>query len=134
MYDGATGEVFAVAPENELQRELMGRYAEMTGTGQTLVPALAPLLDRFASAKLLLFTPDTEALLAAARAELPPGAYNFFRGSPSPYFVEFLSPSTSKGEGLRAVCRELRLSEAAVVAFGDGENDKVCAPPRMHCA
>jgi len=40
-----------------------------------------------------------------------------------PYFLEFASPSVSKGSGLRFVAEHLGLDLAQTVAIGDGEND-----------
>lgn len=102
------------------------RYAELTNKRQILVEDdFEACLRSFPSAKLLILTLDTDALIAAASTRLPPNACNMFRGSPRPYFVEFLAPNTSKGEGLRRICVEEGISLSESIAFGDGENDKV---------
>ena len=40
-----------------------------------------------------------------------------------PFFLEFASPSVTKGSGLAFVAEHLGFSPEATVAFGDGEND-----------
>jgi len=46
------------------------------------------------------------------------------RGSPHPFFVEFLRPGCCKGTGLAKLCEAIGISLENVAAFGDGDNDK----------
>jgi hydroxymethylpyrimidine pyrophosphatase-like HAD family hydrolase len=124
-YHGATGEVYARSQQTEAQRELTGRYAALVGHSQIEVhDGFEQCIASFPSAKMLLLTHDPAALLVAAEQHLPSDAYNYFPGSPHPYFVEFLHPTVSKGSGLEALCKALGVAVSQVVAFGDGENDK----------
>lgn len=56
---------------------------------------------------------------------MPPlsGSFHIIRGSPSPFFVEFLLPGVTKGSALSKLCDHMGMSTSACLAFGDGEND-----------
>ncbi len=41
----------------------------------------------------------------------------------SPYFLEILHPEVSKGNALRKAAQYLKVAEAEIIGFGDGEND-----------
>ena len=49
-------------------------------------------ISKSASAKMLLLTNDADGLIEVAEKELPIGTFHIIRGSPDPFFVEFLKP------------------------------------------
>lgn len=49
--------------------------------------------------------------------------FTTIRGSPDPFFVEFLTRGVTKGDGVRLMCERLGLHLDETVAFGDGDND-----------
>jgi len=118
-YNGDIGEVIA-APKTDEHRILLQRYAELTGRPQLLAPYSAQTIP---SAKMLLMTNDADLLIAQATATFPT-EFHIIRGSPEPYFVEFLQPGVSKGVALQALCDYLGIVPFEVAAFGDGDNDK----------
>lgn len=73
--------------------------------------------------KVLLLSSDADLVMAAAKKEFPEGKYNVIRGSPEPFFVEFLPANVSKGSGLRNMCSAMNIPIEEVVTFGDGNND-----------
>ena len=81
-------------------------------------------LQRGAPAKIIILTNEVDTLIAAAHALLPPGLFHIIRGSPDPFFVEFLSPASSKGSALMHICKRLGVPLAETVCFGDGDNDQ----------
>ena len=123
-YDPDSGEVFA-NPRSDEHELLVAMYAELVGRPQTRVASFEACLRRGPSAKVLVLTHDPAALVAEADRRLPRGVFNYFPGSPHPFFVEFLAASASKGAGLSRLCEHLGVSLESTVAFGDGENDKV---------
>eukprot|EP01041_Mallomonas_annulata_P007774 gene7774-15908_t len=123
-YNGLTGDVYAV-PANEDHETLLKRYAFFTGRDQVLMSSYETALQICPSAKILIMTNNVDALISAAAEHLPIDAFQIIRGSPSPgFFVEFLSPGVTKGEGLRRICLNLNIPLSEVIAFGDGDNDK----------
>ena len=124
LYNGQTGEVFA-KPTTDQHIELLERYEHLVEKRQTYVASLESevfnVTDRFAKALVLTFDPD--AFMAAATSSLPAGMLHMIRGSPDPFFVEFLRPESNKGTALAALCRELGIGLDQAVAMGDGEND-----------
>jgi 5-amino-6-(5-phospho-D-ribitylamino)uracil phosphatase len=122
-YIGRTGDVYAV-PTTPDHRELLGRYAELTGKEQICVDTYAIPQAISLPAKILIMTDDADGLIAAANRAFPQGKYHIIRGSPAPFFVEFLTPGASKGRGLERVCESRGVSLDDVIAFGDGENDE----------
>jgi hypothetical protein len=48
--------------------------------------------------KALILDFNTTDVMNAALDQIPYGTFNMFRGSPDPFFVEFLNPQASKGE------------------------------------
>jgi len=82
------------------------------------------VLDKFSAAKILIMTEDADNLLRLVSQELTPGDFTVIRGSPDPFFVEFLRPEVTKGAGLALLCENIGISMSEVVAFGDGDNDK----------
>ena len=114
-----TGDVFAV-PITEEHKRLLGMYAELTGRKQVIGKDYEEAKSRCAAAKILLLTNKADDLIALAEREFPPGKFNIIRGSPSPFFVEFLPANISKGSGLSTLCDSLNINIQGVVAFGDG--------------
>ena len=57
---------------------------------------------------------------------LPGGAFHLIKGSPDPFFVEFLAPGVSKGSGVERMAAYLGVDLQHAVSFGDGDNDREC--------
>lgn len=76
------------------------------------------------SAKLLIMTDDADGLIASAKEHLPVEQLTIIRGSPHPFFVEFLKDGVTKGHTLVELCKHLGVDRERVVAFGDGDNDQ----------
>ena len=51
-------------------------------------------ISKSPSAKLLVMTNDADSLIEIAERELPKNLFHIIRGSPDPFFVEFLLPGT----------------------------------------
>lgn len=121
-YNGVTGDVYAV-PSSDSHKELLLKYERLTGKAQVILSSYDDALKICLPAKMLVLTNDTDDLLATAKVELPDGLFHVIRGSPDPFFVEFLCPGASKGEGLKKLCEDIGVAMENVVAYGDGEND-----------
>lgn len=117
-----SGDVFAV-PTTDDHHRLLEAYAQLTGRPQVIGTEYAEALSQSPAAKVLLMSRDVGLILAEAEKIFPPGKFNVIRGSPDPFFVEFLPANISKGSGLRNMCAALGLLTEEVVAFGDGDND-----------
>lgn len=74
-------------------------------------------------AKLLLLANNVDPILEESGRRFGSDRFTIIRGSPDPYFVEFLKVGITKGEGVRILCENLGLQLDQVVAFGDGDND-----------
>jgi Cof subfamily protein (haloacid dehalogenase superfamily) len=124
-YIAETGGVYA-SPQNAIHQSLLDRYAVLTGKKQLCVADYGHPKSLSPPAKVLLLVEEhlVDALLAEARAYFGSNEFHIVRGSPAPFFVEFLAPATNKGSGLRLLCERLRIPLDAVVSFGDGENDE----------
>jgi Cof subfamily protein (haloacid dehalogenase superfamily) len=122
-YNGATGDVQAV-PVTEEHHELMARYAQIVGRKQVVLSSYDEAIAKSLPAKMLVFTSDADALMADAAAQLPPDTFNMIRGSPWPFFVEFLAHGISKASAIEGICSKLGIPTSDIAAFGDGENDK----------
>jgi Cof subfamily protein (haloacid dehalogenase superfamily) len=124
-YNAETGAVYA-SPQNPTHQSLLDRYAHLTGKRQLCVADYDHPKSLSPPAKVLLLVEEhlADDLLAEARAFFGPNEFHIVRGSPSPFFIEFLAPSTNKGSGMRILCERLRIPLDAVVSFGDGENDE----------
>ena len=103
---------------------MLDRYASLVGRKQILCSSYDEAFNLSAPAKVLILDDDSEKVMQRANEQLPSGLFNMFRGSPHPYFVEFLHVNASKGNGLKQMCEYLNVDAANVLAFGDGENDK----------
>lgn len=103
---------------------LLDRYANLVGKKQVLCSSYDEAFALSVPAKILVLDDDSEKVMQRANEQLPSGMFNMFRGSPHPYFVEFLHVNASKGNGLKQMCEHLNVDAAHVLAFGDGENDK----------
>jgi hydroxymethylpyrimidine pyrophosphatase-like HAD family hydrolase len=117
-----TGDVYAV-PKTEEHRTLLRRYAALVGKDQVLIDSYDEVIARTPSAKMLILTKDPDALIEVAKRDLPADMFHIIRGSPDPFFVEFLLPGVTKGSGLEIMCGKLGIPVEQSVAFGDGEND-----------
>lgn len=116
------GDVFAV-PSTDEHYSLLEAYAQLTGRHQVIGTDYMEAIRKSPAAKILLMSNDADGLIALAEQEFPESKFHIIRGSPEPFFVEFLPANVSKGSGLLHLCRELQLSLDDVVAFGDGDND-----------
>lgn len=84
---------------------------------------LDAFLEEIPAAKILLLHEDADYIYHSAIGTLPNNTYSIIKGSPHPFFVEFLPHGITKGTGLQIMCDHLNISPDSVVAFGDGEND-----------
>lgn len=57
-----------------------------------IVASYEEAIKKSLSAKILIFTNDVDELMEVAEKELPKGTFHVIRGSPYPFFVEFLLP------------------------------------------
>ena len=112
------------SPQNDEHHTLLDRYAKLVGRPQVLIPSYESAKEKGSSAKVLIMTSDPDKLIEAAREEFHPEEFNIIKGSPDPFFVEFLRPEVSKGSALKSVCKHLEIDIDEVIAFGDGDNDK----------
>jgi hydroxymethylpyrimidine pyrophosphatase-like HAD family hydrolase len=118
-YLESSGDVFAV-PHTAEHREHLAAYAALTGRQQIIGSDYKDAFSQSPAAKVLLMTHDADVLIAAAVTEFPSGKFNIIRGSPEPFFVEFLPANISKGSGLINMCMAVGIALEEVVAFGDG--------------
>ena len=91
---------------------------------QILIDSYEEAISRSLAAKIVILTNDADALIAAAREHFTENEFSLVRGSPEPFFVEFLRPDVCKGTGLKLICEHLGIDACNVAAFGDGDNDK----------
>lgn len=101
----------------------MRKYAALVGTPQTQIASYDDAFAKSPSAKMLLLTKDPDALLEIVDRELGRDRFHMIRGSPDPFFVEFLTPGVCKGTGLKKMCEAIGMPLEHVAAFGDGDND-----------
>lgn len=123
FYNGETGEVFVnPKPGNEEHLALVKRYGDLVGKPQTVVHDYEDLLSAgILPVKILALTPENkvdEVFAKPLSVDL-----HRIRGSPYPFFVEYLMPGNTKGTAITALCKHLGVDLSEVVAFGDGEND-----------
>jgi hydroxymethylpyrimidine pyrophosphatase-like HAD family hydrolase len=76
----------------------MKRYEELVGMPQVILDSYDEAISKSPAAKMLILTNDPDHLIETAKKELPEGMFHIIRGSPHPFFVEFLHPQVSKGE------------------------------------
>jgi hydroxymethylpyrimidine pyrophosphatase-like HAD family hydrolase len=105
-YNGETSEVFA-SPKVEEHNILLSRYAELVGRAQTVISDYNEVISSFSAAKLLVLSENVDDILEAARIELPINSFHIIKGSPNPFFVEFLEVGISKGDGLKTLCSHI---------------------------
>jgi len=112
-------------PLTEEHRALSARYASLVGKSQIVLRSYDEALAQSLSAKLLILTTQPDDLIAQAAKHFSAEDFNVIRGSPDPFFVEFLRRDVSKGSALIALCEHLGLDASQeVAAFGDGDNDR----------
>ena len=112
------------APKTEEHHNLLERYSELTGKKQQIVSNYCDVVSMSAAAKILLMTNHANRLIAEATEVGLDKDFHLIKGSPNPFFVEFLAPGINKGSGLKKMCQMFKLDIEQVIAFGDGENDK----------
>ena len=121
-YNPHTGEV-SVKVRSEEHFELIERYAALTGKKQTQVEDYESFFSTgLMPAKLLILTKQPDYVMEQAVKHCNTSLH-MIRGSPDPFFVEFLTPGVHKGSAMEAVLHHFDLDSTAVIAFGDGEND-----------
>lgn len=123
LYNGSTGDVYA-KPTTPLHIELLERYEALVERRQQRVQSyedVYAICPNFA--KMLVLTYEPDEFMQACRESLPEGMFHMIRGSPDPFFVEFLLPASNKGTALVSLCEHLNVSVSETIAFGDGEND-----------
>ncbi len=138
QYYGHNGNVYVGSrfTQSELEKDLMRRYTELSGNVQVVTDSYETLIQTgVLPVKCLALTPDVDRLLARASESLPVGAFHMIRGSPFPFFAEFLRPDCTKGNAVEKLVAYLdsqepqdqstarRYSLSRTIAFGDGEND-----------
>ena len=123
-YNGETGDVM-ICPTESSHVELAGRYAGLVGKPQTVLTSFDDAIATCLPQKLLVFVDESRVdwLIAEAAAHLPADTFHVIRGSPFPFFVEFLPFGACKGECVRQLCATLGVEMSAVAAFGDGDNN-----------
>ena len=122
-YNAITGEVSVKQPKNEEQEALCNRYESLVGRRQTRINDYEEVLGK-ASAKCLVLTNDPDSLISKANLELPADTFHIIKGSPYPFFVEFLPTNVNKSSSLKVLCdKYLNINMQDVITFGDGDND-----------
>lgn len=79
--------------------------------------------EKSLSAKVLVLTNNADEIIVQANQELAEFEFTIIKGSPFPFFVEFLVKGITKGNGLKVLCEKLGYKVDQVIAFGDGDND-----------
>ena len=121
-YNAETGTV-SVFPSNDEHEKLCERYEKLVGRRQTRISSYDEILGA-SSAKCLVLTNDPDSLIEKANATLPKDTFHIIKGSPWPFFVEFLPLNVSKGSALKVILEEhLGFGMDRLISFGDGDND-----------
>ena len=102
----------------------MKRYENLVSCAQVVIEDYDVAIQTCLSAKLLIMTNDADSLIASAKESLPVQQLTIIKGSPYPFFVEFLKDGVTKGHTLVELCNHLGVDRTHVVAFGDGDNDQ----------
>jgi hypothetical protein len=92
-YNGDTGDVYCI-PSTDEHHILLEKYAGLVGKKQVFLTTFDEAISKSPSAKILLLTNDPDGLIETVQKELPPNMFHVIRGSPDPFFVEFLLPGT----------------------------------------
>lgn len=122
-YNINNGDLYTV-PLHDEHNFLLAKYTALTGVSQIVVESYDEAISQAGAAKILIFTSDVDALLAAAHSEGLHEHYHIIRGSPHPFFVEFLVHGVCKGHSVKLLCEHMGVKAEEIVAFGDGDNDK----------
>ena len=96
-YDGDSGEVYAV-PQNDGHLLLLEKYARLVGRKQLYISSFEEIMFKSLSAKILLLTNEPDELIQLAQENLPSNMFHVIRGSPDPFFVEFLVPGVTRDQ------------------------------------
>jgi len=115
-------EIYAY-PQTEKHIEHMKKYESLAGHPQKVIKSEEELMALGQPAKILLFTDDPDSLIKFSEEKFGDRVH-LVRGSPVPFFVEYLAKGVCKGNGLLKLCKELKIDPKSVLAFGDGDNDK----------
>lgn len=137
-YNGLTGEIHACPSYvKEEHEEYMQWYTRLTGV-QQIRKSHEDSISESPAAKILVFTSEPEKFItdcteqfsqqhpqhcddSITSHEFP---FHMINGAPH-NFVEFLRPGVSKGHGCQKLCPYMNVNMSEMIAFGDGENDKV---------
>lgn len=122
-YNVENGEMYAV-PSKPEHYPLLDRYAELVGQKHIFLSDYDEVLSKCESPKILIMTNNADELIEYCHKYLAPNIFHIIRGSPYPYFVEFLPIGMTKGNAVEELCSNLNIDPKNVIAFGDGDNDK----------
>mmetsp|Transcript_18874 Transcript_18874/g.46333 ORF Transcript_18874/g.46333 Transcript_18874/m.46333 type:complete len:324 (+) Transcript_18874:111-1082(+) len=114
-------QIYAI-PKTAKHLELMKKYEVLAGHKQTQLKDAKELEKYGLPAKILILTEDPDALIELSQKRFG-DALHLVRGSPDPFFVEYLAKGVCKGTGLLKLCEVEGVDPKGVVAFGDGDND-----------
>jgi Cof subfamily protein (haloacid dehalogenase superfamily) len=121
-YNGLAGQVLAV-PQTEEHHELLGRYAALVGNKQVLLTDYEEAIQQSLSAKMIVMSNNIDAIIESAIETFGEDRFTLIKGSPHPFFMEFLTAGVTKGDGVRSVCEHFGLQADEIAVFGDGQND-----------
>lgn len=127
------GEEIYADPREPHHYELTNAYIELTGSKTKYVTDdfQAALAQGLPSKQLVLCrTEEQDAMMHAFETELAKEPYlidnqkraTIVKGNLG-WFMEILHPHVNKGNGLRNMCRYLKMPLDQCIAFGDGDND-----------
>ncbi len=111
-------------PKTNEHIDLLKRYENLVGSAQIVLSDYEAAINMCLSAKVLIMTNDADGLISSAASHLPTEELTIIKGSPYPFFVEFLKNGVTKGHTLANLCQHLEVNVNEVVAFGDGDNDQ----------
>lgn len=121
-YNANEGKIYAVPTKDE-HYSLLDKYSSLVNQKQTFLASYDEALNICESAKLLVFTYDVDALLEYCKEHQLHDIFHIIRGSPDPYFVEFLPLNVTKGSAIKALASLIDVDVKEMVAMGDGDND-----------
>lgn len=128
------GEGIYADPREPQNFEFTERYKELTGSQTVYIQTEdeweTVLAKGLPSKQLILMRPEEqEDAITRIRTELAKDEYlvngkaaTIIRGNLG-WFLEVLHPDVCKGNGLKQMCRHLKIPVSECVAFGDGDND-----------
>ena len=85
-------------PQNDEHILLLEKYARLVGRKQLCISSFEEIISKSLSAKILLLTNEPDNLILLAEKNLPSNMFHIIRGSPDPFFVEFLVPGVIRDQ------------------------------------